>query len=55
MPPAQDAQCKVPIELQEKIGAKPDEMVEQGIITPVMEQTEWVNSMAYPIKPSGDI
>ena len=30
-------------------------MVEQGIITPVTEPTEWVNSMTYPVKPNGDL
>ena len=30
-------------------------MVEQGIITPVKEPAEWVNSMTYPMKSNGDI
>ena len=30
-------------------------MIAQGIITPVTEPTEWVNSMTYPMKPSGEL
>ena len=44
VPPAQHAECKVPVELQEKTEAKHGEMVEQGMITPVLEAAEWVNS-----------
>ena len=55
VPLPQYTECRIPIELQEKIEAKIDEMVEQGIITSIMEPTEWVNSMIYPIKPNGNI
>ena len=46
---------KTPIEYQEKIEKELDRMVEQGIIAPVTEPTEWVNSMTYPVKPNGDL
>ena len=55
VPPVQHAMRKTPIEYQEKIGQELDRMVEQGIITPVTEPTEWVNSITYPVKPNGDL
>ena len=30
-------------------------MVDQGIITPVTEPTEWVSSLTYPHKPDGSL
>ena len=40
---------------QEKIEKELDWMVKEGIIAPVTEPTEWVNSMTYPVKPNGDL
>ena len=45
VPPSQHAMRKIPIEYQEKIEKKLDQMEEQGIITKVTEPTEWVNSI----------
>ena len=45
--PVQHAMRKTPIEYQEKIEKELDRMIEQGIIAPVTEPTEWVNSMTY--------
>ena len=47
VPSVEHAQHKVSIKLQETIEAKLDKIVQQGIITPLTESTEWVNSMAY--------
>ena len=55
VPPVQHPMRKTPIEYQEKIEQELDRMVTQGIITPVKEPTEWVNSMTYPMKPNGDL
>ena len=46
---------KTPIEYQEKTKKELDKMEAQGIITPVSEPTEWVNSTTYPMKPNGDL
>ena len=40
---------------KEKIEKDLDQMEEQGIITKVIEPTEWVNSITYPVKPNGDL
>ena len=55
IPPVQHARRKAPIELQEKIKAKLDEMEQLGVITPETEPTAWVNSITYPMKPNGDL
>ena len=47
--PVQHAMRKTPIEYQEKIDKELDWMVEQGIIAPVTEPTEWVNLMSSPM------
>ena len=39
--------------LQPKLGKKLDEMVKQGIIVPLDEQTDWVNSFVVREKPNG--
>ena len=55
VPSVQHAQHKIPIKVQERIEGKLNQMAEQGMITPVTEPTEWVNSTTYLIKPNGDI
>ena len=54
-PPLQHARCKVPTEYREIIEKLLQDMVDQGIITPVTEPTEWVSSLAYPQKPDGSL
>ena len=54
IPPVQHAMRKTSIEYQEKIEQELDKMI-QGIITPITEPTEWVNSITYPMKPSGEL
>ena len=53
--PVQHARCKVPIECRDAIEKLLQEMVDQGIITPVTELTEWVSSLTYPQKPDGSL
>ena len=53
--PVQHGRRKTPIELQEPIKAKLDDLTARGINTPVDIPTKWVNSMTYPTKPNGDI
>ena len=53
--PDQHAHRKVPIECREQIEKALQNMVDQGIITPVTEPTEWVSSLTYPCKPDGTI
>ena len=48
VPPVQHARCKVPIECREAIERFLQDMVDQSIITPVTEPTEWVSSLTYP-------
>ena len=55
VPPVQHARCKVPIECREAIEKLLQDMVDQEIITPVTEPTEWVSSLTYPQKPDGSL
>ena len=53
--PAQHARRKVPIEAKEEIEKALQKMVNNGIITPVTEPTEWVSSLTYPRRSHGTI
>ena len=53
--PVQHTHRKVPITAREKIEQALQHMVDQGIITPVTEPTEWVSSLTYPRKSDGTI
>ena len=53
--PVQHARRKVPIEAREEIEKALQKMVDNGIITPVTEPTEWVSSLTYPRKSDGSI
>ena len=55
VPPVQHPMQETPIEYQEKIEKELGRMVGLGIITPVTEPMEWVNSITYPVKPNGDL
>lgn len=49
------AASRIPFKLEEKVYKKLDEMVQEGIITPVKEPTEWVSRMMVVGKPDGDV
>ena len=53
--PVQHARRKVPIEAKEEIEKALQKMVDNEIITPVTEPTEWVSSLTYPRKSDGSI
>ena len=53
--PVQHARRKVPIEAKEEIEKALQKMVDNGIITPVTEPTEWVSLLTYPRKSDGSI
>ena len=53
--PVQHARRKVPIEAREEIEKALQKMVDNEIITPVTEPTEWVSSLTYPRKSDGSI
>ena len=55
VPPVQHTRCKVPIECRDAIEKLLQEMVDQGIITPVTEPIKWVSSLTYPQKPDGSL
>ena len=46
---------RLPFRLEDKVYSKLDQMVEDGIITPVVEPTEWVSRMMVVGKPDGDV
>ena len=51
--PVQHTIRKVLIECREAIKKLLQDMVNQGIITPVTEPIEWMSSLTYPHKPDG--
>ena len=51
----QNSRRKNPIEFQDKIKAKLDEMEQKGIIVKEDTPTPLVNSMSYSMKPNADI
>ena len=51
-PPVQHVSRKVPTEEIKKLL---QDMIDQGIITPVSEPMEWVSSFTYPQKPDGSL
>ena len=53
--PVQRAHHKVPIECREAIEKLLQDMVDQEIIAPVTETTEWVSSLTYPRKPDSSL
>ena len=53
--PVQHTRRKVPIEAREEIEKALQKMVDNEIITPVTEPTEWVSSLTYPRKSDGSI
>ena len=55
VPPVQHARCKVLMEYREAIKKLLQDMVDQGIITPVTEPMGWVTSLIYPQKPDGSL
>lgn len=46
---------RLPFRLEEKVYAKLTQMVNDGIITPVVEPTEWVSRMMVVGKPDGNV
>ena len=54
-PPIQHARRKVPTECREAIEKLLQDMVDQGIITPVTEPMIYVSSLTYPWKPDGSL
>ena len=54
-PSVQYARIRVPIECRESTEKLLQDVVDQGIITPVTEPTEWVSSLTYPCKPDGSL
>ena len=55
VPPVQHARRRVPIESREAIEKLLQDMVDQVIIAPVTEPTEWVSSLTYPHKADGSL
>ena len=55
VPPVQHTRCKVLIECREAIEKLLQDMVDQGIVTPVTDPMEWVSSLTYPWKPDGSL
>ena len=53
--PAIHAARRVPVALQQELKNKLDELVEQGIIVPETEPTDWVSSLTVVKKPSGKL
>ena len=49
------AASRLPFRLEERVFKKLEEMVADGIITPVKEPTEWVSRMMVVGKPDGDV
>ena len=46
---------KCPISRQPRVKAELDKLVKLGVITPVDEPTDWVSSVAYAWKESGEL
>ena len=55
VPPVQHARRKVSIECREAIKKLLQDVVDQAIIAPVTEPTEWVSSLTYPQKQDGSL
>ena len=55
VPPVSQARCKVPIKNKEAICVALDHMIMEDILEPQIEPTPWVNSVMYPVKPSGEV
>ena len=53
--PIVHAPRKCPIAMQPLVWEKLDEFLEQGIITPVEESTDWVSSLTYSWKANGKL
>ena len=53
--PVIHALCKCPIAMHPLVGEKLDEFLEQEIIVPVTEPTDWVSSLAYSWKANGKL
>ena len=53
--PIVHAPQKCPIAMWPLVHEKPDEFLEQGIIVPVEEPTDWVSSLAYSWKANGKL
>ena len=47
--------CKCPIAIRPLVDKKLDKLLEQDIIVPVTEPTDWVSSLAYSWKADGDL
>ena len=54
-PPSSTCSLQVPIECREAIEKLLQDMVDQQIIAPVTEPTEWVSSLTYPQEPDGSL
>ena len=55
VPPVQHARRKVPIESKAAIEEAIDYMVKEDILEPQIEPTQWVSSVTYPVKPTGEV
>ena len=49
------AAARLPFKLQEKVYRKLDQMVEDGVLEPISEPTEWVSRMVVTAKLDGDV
>jgi len=47
--------CRVLIPIQQQLKAKPQELVDQGILTTVTEPTDWISSLVINKKKSGQL
>jgi hypothetical protein len=55
IPPVIHAPRKCPINLRDELKSEPERMKKDGVIRKVDEPTEWVNSLAYSRKASGQL
>ena len=55
IPPVEHAHRKVPIESKEEIEKALQKMVDNGIIAPVTEPTQWISCFTNPRKSDGTI
>lgn len=55
IPPVVHAPRKTPIQLKDEIQSQLDSMIQQGVIRPVTEPTEWVSSLTYSRKADGSL
>ena len=55
VPPVINSPRNVPYTIMTKLKAKLNELVEEGILVPVQEATDWVNSLVVTEKKNGNL